>query len=59
LRLPRHEIAVGAPADQVVLDGEDAREVLARHSPPRYVIRNGGLAATTSIVWNLHHEPAT
>lgn len=59
LRLPRHEIAVGAPADLVVLDGEDAREVLARHSPPRYVIRNGGLAATTSIVWNLHHEPAT
>ncbi|HSK91516.1 MAG TPA: amidohydrolase family protein [Euzebyales bacterium] len=48
LRLGRHEIAVGAPAHLVVLDGADVREVLRRHHPPRQVISHGVLRGAGS-----------
>ena len=40
-------LAVGAVADLVVLDGVDARQVLARHGAPRHVVRNGRTVAAT------------
>ena len=40
-----HGIEVGCRADLVVLDGTTVREVVARHSPPRYVIANGRIVA--------------
>jgi cytosine deaminase len=43
-----HRLAVGAPADLVVLDGATSREVLIRHAPPRYVISRGRLVAQTA-----------
>ena len=43
-----HTVAVGAPADLVVLDGETVQEVLTRHSPPRRVISRGRLVAETA-----------
>jgi cytosine deaminase len=49
LGLDAGDVAVGAVADLVVLDGVDARQVLARHSAPRHVIRAGWpVAATTT-----------
>lgn len=39
--LPAHELAPGSPADLVVLDGADIRQVLTRHAPPRSVVRGG------------------
>jgi cytosine deaminase len=43
LGLTGHRLEVGGNADLVVLDGDNAREVVARHSPPRYVIASGCL----------------
>lgn len=40
-------LAVGAVADLVVLDGIDARQVLARHGAPRHVVRDGRPVAAT------------
>lgn len=40
-------LAVGAVADLVVLDGVDARQVLARHGAPRHVVRDGRPVAAT------------
>jgi cytosine deaminase len=44
-----HRLEVGAPANLVVLHGSDAREALTRHLPPRCVVRNGVVVATTSV----------
>lgn len=48
LGLGGRAVAVGAPADLVVLDGADAHEVLTRHRPPRHVLRDGRRVATTT-----------
>jgi cytosine deaminase len=48
LRLERHQITVGAPAHLVVLEGEQAREVLLHHRPPRHVISHGILRRDSS-----------
>ncbi|MGO8874605.1 MAG: amidohydrolase family protein [Acidimicrobiales bacterium] len=40
-----HELAPGGRADLVVLDGTTVREVVGRHSPPRYVIAGGRVVA--------------
>lgn len=40
-------LAVGAVADLVVLDGVDARQVLARHGAPHHVVRDGRPVAAT------------
>lgn len=48
-----HELAPGGNADLVVLDGTTVREVLARHSPPRYVIHGGRVVAETTTVSTL------
>lgn len=53
LRLDGHRIAVGAAADVVVLEGDDARAALAAHRPPRYVIRSGRVVATSRITSNV------
>jgi cytosine deaminase len=42
-----HELCPGGNADLVVLDGSSVREVLTRHSAPRYVIHNGRIVAET------------
>lgn len=47
LGLDAGDLAVGAVADLVVLDGADAREVLARHSAPHHVVRAGRPIAAT------------
>ncbi|HEX6255204.1 MAG TPA: amidohydrolase family protein [Euzebyales bacterium] len=54
LRLDGHVPEVGGSADLVVLDGNDAHEVLRRHERPRHVLRAGHVVAasrrvTTSI----------
>lgn len=51
--LPHATITDGQPADLVVLDGATAREALARHRPPRAVIRTGQVVAMSEIVTNL------
>ncbi|MDQ4027042.1 MAG: amidohydrolase family protein, partial [Actinomycetota bacterium] len=45
----KHRLTTGAAANLVVLNGRDAREVLTRHLPPRFVVRNGEVVATTSV----------
>lgn len=45
-----HELAPGGNADLVVLDGRTVREVLTRHSAPRYVIHDGRVVAETTTV---------
>lgn len=57
LRVPDHEIVVGGAADLVVLDGRDAREVLATHRAPRHVISGGHVVATSQIASQLHTVP--
>jgi cytosine/creatinine deaminase len=47
--ITQHRLQVGAPANLVVLNGRDAREVLTRHLPPRLVVSNGEVVATTSM----------
>ena len=47
LGIEGHRLEVGGNADLVVLDGSTVREVLARHSPPRYVVHGGRLVAET------------
>ncbi|HSJ47017.1 MAG TPA: amidohydrolase family protein [Euzebyales bacterium] len=47
LGLDADALAVGAAADLVVLDGSDARQVLARHSAPHHVVRAGRPVAAT------------
>jgi cytosine/creatinine deaminase len=47
LGLDGHRLGEGSTADLVVLDGQDAREVLARHAPPRFVVSGGRLVAET------------
>jgi cytosine deaminase len=47
--IPRHRLETGAAANLVVLNGRDARQVLTRHLPPRYVVSNGKVVATTSV----------
>ena len=42
-----HELRPGGNADLVVLDGASVREVLTRHSAPRYVIHSGRVVAET------------
>jgi cytosine deaminase len=42
-----HELRSGGNADLVVLDGRTVREVLTRHSAPRYVVHGGRLVAET------------
>ncbi|CAN5846593.1 amidohydrolase family protein [soil metagenome] len=54
LRLDGHGIAVGAAADLVVLDGDDARAVLATHRPPRQVISGGRVVATSQMTSEVH-----
>ncbi len=49
LRVPDFGVAVGAPADLVVLDARDAREAFATRSPRRWVIRKGKLIAATRL----------
>jgi cytosine deaminase len=49
LRLRGHEIAVGAAADLVVLDGVDARAVLTTHRAPRQVLRRGRVVAASQL----------
>lgn len=46
-------IEVGQPADLVVLDGADVRQVLTRHRPPRVVVRDGRVVATTTVATEL------
>jgi cytosine deaminase len=43
-----HELRPGGNADLVVLDGSTVREVLTRHSAPRYVVHQGRVIAETS-----------
>ncbi len=50
-----HRLEVGAPADLVVLDGMSVREVLTRHSPPRYVIASGRLVAESTTATTYHY----
>jgi cytosine/creatinine deaminase len=45
----KHRLTTGAAANLVVLNGRDAREVLTRHLPPRFVVSNGEVVATTSV----------
>uniref|UniRef100_A0A7C2W8B4 Cytosine deaminase n=1 Tax=Thermorudis sp. TaxID=1969470 RepID=A0A7C2W8B4_9BACT len=40
-----HRLAVGAPANLVVLEAESVHEAILEHAPPRYVIANGRLVA--------------
>jgi hypothetical protein len=49
LRVPEFGVAVGAVADLVVLDANDAREAFATMSPRRWVIRKGKLIAETRL----------
>ncbi len=52
LGVPGHRLAVGAPADLVVLAGDTLREVVAAHAPPRYVVASGRVVAeNTSECW--------
>jgi cytosine deaminase len=41
-------LAIGKPANLVVLSAEDLREAFAYHSEPLYVVRNGGYATSRS-----------
>ncbi|MGH8969909.1 MAG: amidohydrolase family protein [Actinomycetes bacterium] len=45
LGIEGHELAVGAPASLVVLDGATTHEVLTRHAPPRVVVSRGRVVA--------------
>jgi cytosine deaminase len=49
-----HRLDVGHRADLVVLDGSSAREVLARHSAPRYVVAGGRLVAENTQQTTFH-----
>ena len=40
-----HRLAVGAPANLVVLEAPDVLEALREHAPPRVVVREGVVAA--------------
>ena len=52
-----HRLREGNTADLVVLDGENTREALSRHSAPRYVIRRGRLVAENSTTTRFHGLP--
>ncbi|WP_028927661.1 amidohydrolase family protein [Pseudonocardia acaciae] len=43
-----HRLAVGAPADLVVLNGSTLREAVAHHLPPRFVVASGQVVAESS-----------
>ncbi|MGH8961797.1 MAG: amidohydrolase family protein [Jatrophihabitantaceae bacterium] len=43
-----HSLTIGANADLVVLDGSTVREVVTRHSAPRYVIASGRVVAEST-----------
>ena len=49
LRLPDFDVAVGAPADLVVLDAPNPREAFTTRAPRRWVIRKGRLISEASI----------
>ncbi len=53
-----HELRPGGNADLVVLDGSTVREVLTRHSAPRYVIHGGRVIAETTTTSTLRPSPA-
>ncbi|MGC9962310.1 MAG: amidohydrolase family protein [Acidimicrobiales bacterium] len=44
-----HGLEPGCRADLVVLDGTTVREVVGRHSPPRYVIAGGRVVAENTV----------
>jgi cytosine deaminase len=48
LGIEGHELRPGGNADLVVLDGGTVRQVLTRHSAPRYVIHSGRVIAETT-----------
>jgi cytosine deaminase len=49
-----HRLEVGGKADLVVLDGSSVREVLTRHSPPRYVVASGRIVAESTSTTTFH-----
>ena len=49
MRIKDYGLAVGKPANLVVLDAVDLREALTRHTEPLYVIKNGLLSCQTRI----------
>jgi len=49
MRIKGHNLAVGNPANLVVLNAEDPREAFAYHSEPLYVIRNGATRCETRV----------
>jgi cytosine deaminase len=49
-----HRLEVGGKADLVVLDGSSVREVLTRHSPPRYVVASGRVVAESTSTSTFH-----
>ena len=54
LRVNGYGIAIGNPADLVVLNAEDLREALMYHSEPLYVIKNGKVRCETHLSRTYH-----
>lgn len=52
------ELAVGAVADLLVLDGSSVREVLTRHAAPRHVVTGGRVVASTAVTTTFDGLPA-
>ena len=52
--IEEHRLAVGAPANLVVLEAENVHEAILEHAPPRYVIANGRLVAESASSLTLH-----
>jgi cytosine deaminase len=52
--IEEHRLAVGAPANLVVLEAESVHEAILEHAPPRYVIANGRLVAESASSLTLH-----
>jgi len=55
--LANHRIAVGHPANLVVLQHRDLRDALSFHQEPRYVIHQGRLVAESIVETVLHPAP--
>lgn len=51
-----HRLAVGAPANLVVLEAQSVHEAILEHAPPRYVIANGRLVAESARQTSLYQS---